>query len=256
MTGHDGKELWLASLRADGPAMRAVFEEATATEDGLQRAVPSCPGWTLLDLLQAVATGYYEVRSHVSRGVTSIPEPVTPPELPTGAAAVQWFTDEFDALVTLLDALDPELPAWNWAPQVKQAWFWQRRMAHETALRRWDAQSATGHMARLESTLAADGVQEVLDTWLPSGRRKGPTDLTGVARLVATDVEHEWFIRLRGEGVALLDTATWLDHDDHHTRVLARGTASDLVLALFGRVPFDVLEIAGETSLLDALRAG
>lgn len=256
MRTHGSKELWLAALRADGPAMRAAFEEAAASEDGLAAPVPSCPDWTVLDLVHHVGTAYHRVRSHVSRAVTSRPETVSPGELPSGPAGIQWWADEYDALVALLDALDPHLPAWNWAPQAKQAWFWHRRMAHETAVHRWDAQMSIGQVEPIEAKLAADGVAEVLDTWLPSGRRRGPTDLAGVVRLVATDAEHEWFLRLRGEGVALLDTATWLDHDDHQTRVLARGTASDLVLALFGRVPFDVLEISGEVSLLEALRTG
>lgn len=256
MTTHGSKELWLAELRADGPAMRAAFEQAAAGADGLAAPVPPCPDWTVLDLIHHVGAVYHRVRSHVSRGVTSRPETTSPGDLPTGSAAIQWWADEYDALLDLLDALDPQLPAWNWAPQAKQAWFWHRRMAHETAIHRWDAQISIGQGEPIEAKLAADGVAEVLDTWLPSGRRKGPADRAGVVQLVATDADHEWFLRLRGEGVALLDTATWLDHDDHHTRVLARGTASDLVLALFGRVPFDVLEISGETSLLEALRTG
>jgi uncharacterized protein (TIGR03083 family) len=257
MATYGNKELWLAALRTDGPAMRAAFEEATTGEAGLAAAVPSCPDWTVLDLVHHVASVYRRIRSHVSRGVTSRPEPPPPPdELPTGAAAIQWWTDEYESLASLLETLEPQLPAWNWAPQAKQAGFWQRRMAHETAIHRWDAQMAIGQVEPIETRLAVDGVAEVLDTWLPAGRRRGPTDRTGVVKLAVTDAEQEWFVRLRGEGVALLDTATWLDHDDHQTRVLARGTASDLVLALFGRVLFDVLEVAGDATLLQPLRTG
>lgn len=256
---HERKELWLSALRTEAEATRLAFEEAVLSESGLAVAVPSCPGWTMQDLVHHLAGIYLWVRSHVSRGVTSRPESdprETLEELPTGAAAIQWWADEHTALVTLLDGLDPELPAWNWAPQPKQAWFWMRRMAHETAVHRWDAQIAVGHGEPVESRLAVDGVSEVLDTWLPAGRRRGPTDRAGVVRLVATDVEQEWFVRLRGAGVALLDTATWLDHDEHRTRVMARGTVSDLLLALWGRVPFDVLEVSGEADLLAALRTG
>ncbi len=256
---HGSKELWLASLRADGPAMRVAFEHASGSPSGLSTEVPSCPDWTVLDLIHHLGTQYRRVRSHVSRGVTSRPEShgePTPEQLPTGTAAIQWWEDEFQQLVDLLDKLDVQLPAWNWAPQAKQAGFWHRRMAHENAVHRWDAQTAVGQVEPIEAKLAADGVAEVLDTLLPAGRRRGPTDRTGGMQLVATDPAHTWFVRLRGEGVALLDTDTWLDHDDHHPRALARGTASDLVLALFGRVPFDVLEISGETALLAALRTG
>lgn len=259
MTTHGSKELWLAALRTDGPPMRAAFEEVAGSETGLAAPVPSCPEWTVLDLVHHVSKIYLTVRSHVSRGVTSRPEDHPARELgelPTGAAAVQWWTDEYEALLELFDTLDPQLAAWNWAPQSKQASFWFRRMAHETAVHRWDAQTAVGRVEPIETALAADTVAEVLDSWLPAGRRRGPADRTGVVQLVATDAEQEWFVRLRNEGVALLDTATWLDHDDHHTRVLARGTASDLALALWGRVPFDVLEIAGEASLLEPLLVG
>lgn len=253
------KDLWLAALRAEGPAIRAAFEEAASGEDGLSRAVPSCPGWTMLDLIHHLGTIYARVRSHVSRGVTSRPESAGTQEtenLPTGAAAIQWWADEFDALVALLDQLDPQMPAWNWAPQSKQVAFWQRRMAHETAVHRWDAQTAIGRTEPLDTRLAVDGVSEVLDTWLPAGRRRGPTDRAGVVQLTATDVGQEWFVRLRGAGVALLDTGTWLGNDDPHARALARGSASDLNLALFGRIPFDVLETSGDTALLEALRTG
>jgi uncharacterized protein (TIGR03083 family) len=256
---HGSKEFWLAALRANGAAMRSAFEEGAASEAGLSASVPPCPDWQLLDLIHHVGLVYLRVRSHVSRGVTSRPE--TDPresrgELPTDATAIQWWAGEYEELMTLLDALDPQMPAWNWAPTSKHAAFWHRRMAHETAIHRWDAQMAVGAVEPIETKLAVDGVAEVLDTWLPAGRRKGPADRTGVVQLVATDAEHEWFLRLRGEGVALLDTDTWLDHDDPHTRVMARGTASDLVLALYGRVPFDVLEITGDASLLEPLRTG
>jgi uncharacterized protein (TIGR03083 family) len=167
-----------------------------------------------------------------------------------------WFAEEFAALVDMLEAIDPDLPAWNWAPQSKKAIFWYRRMAHETAVHRWDAQMAVGRGEPVETLLAADGVTEVLDTLLPAGRRQGPTDRTGVVQLVATDVDEQWLVRLRGAGIALLDTATLLDTDDPHARVLARGTASDLLLALWGRVPFDILDVTGDATLLESLRTG
>ena len=129
---------------------------------------------------------------------------------------------------------DPGAPAWNWAPQAKTASFWHRRMAHEISMHRWDAEAAAGRPMPIETKLAADGVSEVLDTWLPAGRRNGPTNLHGVVHLVASDAGHEWFVRLRGAGVALLDTGTILDTDDHHARAQATGTASDLLLSLMG----------------------
>lgn len=251
---HGTKDFWLAALRAEGPAFGAAAAAASA-----DTAVPTCPGWTVSDLVTHLGSAYAWWRSHISRGVTSAPEQRRPEpvaDAPGWPDTVAWFAEEHARLVELLDALDPETPAWNWAPQPKKAAFWHRRSAHETGVHRWDAQFAIGVPEPLEAKLAADAVGEVLDTWLPSGRRTGPRDRFGVVHLVATDIAQEWYVRLRGEGIALLDTDTLLDTDDHHTRAEAAGTASDLLLALYGRVQFDVVKVAGDASLLPSLRVG
>jgi uncharacterized protein (TIGR03083 family) len=247
------KDFWLASLRADGPAFRAAVAEAP-----LDAPVPSCPGWTVADLAGHLAAVYGFVVSHVTRGETTRPPGKAADFQPPAGADVLAFWDErFTELQATLEALDTELPAWNWAPQAKKAGFWHRRMAHETAVHRWDAQFALVSAEPIEAKLAADGVAEVLDTWLPAGQRRGPQDALGMIALYATDAAHEWYVRLRpGGGLALLDTDTLLDTDQHHERAVARGTASDLLLALFGRVGFDVLEISGDERLLEALRTG
>jgi uncharacterized protein (TIGR03083 family) len=253
---HGTKEFWLSALASDAPA----FREAAGSPGALEAAVPSCPDWRVEDLVRHLGGIYRWVRAHASRGTTSPPDPALrragePP--PSGGAVLSWWDTEYAALVDLLDALDPDMPAWNWAPQPKRAAFWHRRMAHETAVHRWDAQMAVGRAEPIETKLAADGVAEVLDSWLPSGRRRGRTDRAGVVQLVATDLEHDWFVRLREDGgVALLDTDTLLDADDPHARVLAQGTASDLLLALYGRIPFDVLDVTGDAGLLQCLRTG
>lgn len=251
---HGNKEFWLSALRAEGP----VFREAAGAPGALTNVVPSCPEWTMEFLVRHLGAIYQWLRSHASRGVTDLPDGrPAPDDAPTGEAALTWWDNEYAAVLDFLDELDPHLPAWNWAPQPKQAGFWVRRMAHETAVHRWDAQMAIGLSEPIEPELAADGVSEVLDSWLPAGRRRGAADRIGVVQLAATDIEEEWFVRLRGEGgIALLDTDTLLDDDDPPARALAQGTASDLMLALWGRVPFDVLDVSGDATLLPSLRTG
>jgi uncharacterized protein (TIGR03083 family) len=209
------------------------------------------------DLVHHLGSIYGWVRGFIDQGVTDPPpRRQTARDLPTGAAAVEWWQHEFQQLILLLDAVDPESPAWNWAPQPKKALFWHRRMAHETAIHRWDAQMAVAAGEPIDAKLAVDGVSEVLDTWLPAGRRTSPQQRHGVVQLVAVDADQEWYLRLRGEGVALLDTDTILDTDDHHARVYASGTASDLLLALWGRIGLDVLDVAGDAQLLDGVLTG
>ncbi len=248
---HATKDFWLAALRADGPALQDAV-----TETGPDVAVPSCPGWTVADLVEHLTSLLRWVRESVARGVTTKPDKrVTPVPRPDWPDALDGLRRELTGTIETLDALDPEFPAWTWPAQAKKAGFWQRRMAHEVSVHRWDAELAAGRPTPIETKLAADGVNEVLDTWLPAGRRKGPTDMHGVVHLVATDASYEWFVRLRGAGVALLDTGTILDTDDHHPRAGATGTASELLLTLMGRRQPDVLLVTGDPRLIMALQA-
>lgn len=252
---HGTKEFWLAGLRSEASA----FAAAVGQEGALDLPVPSCPEWHVADLVRHLGTRYAWVRSHVARGVTSRPEEPsgeTGGEGPAeGEDPVDWWRRQYDALLALLDGLDPDLPAWNWAPQPKRAMFWYRRTAHETAVHRWDAQMATGLAEPVEAKLAADGLTEVLDTWLPAGRGRGERR-PGVVALQATDIDEVWYVRLRREGIALLDTDTLLDDDDRHERATASATASDLLLAAYGRIPFEALQTSGDASLLDGLLIG
>ncbi|HEX2418104.1 MAG TPA: maleylpyruvate isomerase family mycothiol-dependent enzyme [Micromonosporaceae bacterium] len=246
-----GKEFWLAALRHEGAAFRAAV-----SLDGLAEPVPSCPGWTVEDLVVHLGNTYRWVHGHVIREITTQPARLTTDDIPRGEAALPWWDARYGELLSTLDRLDAESPAWNWAPQAKKAGFWHRRMAHETAIHRWDAQVAAGLTEPVETKLAVDGISEVLDSWLPGGRRLVThSPVSGLAELVASDVAHAWLVRIRGAGVALLDTSTVM-HEPHRIDAQAIGTASDLLLALWGRVPFDVLETAGNPRLLEAVRTG
>ena len=250
---HATKDFWLAALRADGPALWDAVSET-----GPEATVPGTPERTVATLAYDLTDMLRRVRATVTRGVTDRPAAAEPPpeSRPEWPEALDQLRRELTGVLETLEALDPDFPAWNWAPQPKRAVFWHRRIAHEVSVLRWDAESAAGRATPIETKLATDGVSEVLDTWLPAGRRSGPADLQGVVHLVGTDAAHEWFVRLRGAGIALLDIGTILDSDDHHARARATGTVSDLLLALHGRKRTDQLAISGDPRLVQALRAG
>jgi uncharacterized protein (TIGR03083 family) len=248
---HATKDFWLAALRADGPAVQDAVAEA-----GPDAAVPGCDGWTVADLVEHLPSLRRHFRTNVPRGVTTRPDDrVVPSPRPEWPEALEALRRELTGTIETLEALDPEFPAWTWPAQAKKAGFWHRRVAHEVSVHRWDAESAVGRATAIETKLAADGVTEILDTWLPAGRRRSPTELQGVVHLTATDAAYEWFVRLRGNGVALLDTGTILDSDDHHPRAETTGTSSDLQLVLMGRRPLDVLTVSGDPRLISALHA-
>ena len=240
----------LAALRSEAAAFRAAASQAEP-----DAPVPSCPGWTVRDLIGHTGAGFGWIAGHVRRGVTSEPEPRIP--VIPDHVDLSWWDGQLAAMIGVLQAVDPDLPAWNWAPRPKTASFWHRLEAHEVAMHRWDAQFAVVSAEPIEMQQAVDGVSEVLDTWLPAGARRGPTDVAGKVALYAVDADEQWHLRLRpGGGFALLDTDTLLDSDDGHERAVAQGTASDLMLALWDRVDVDVLDITGDQRLLEALRTG
>ncbi|MGE5830795.1 MAG: maleylpyruvate isomerase family mycothiol-dependent enzyme [Micromonosporaceae bacterium] len=251
---HGSKDFWLAALRADGAAFRAAVDQP----DVLSLTVPSCPEWSVGELVRHLGGVYRRTHTRLGAGTTDQPWGPTgvPEDAPPAAdeAVLAWFERELGQLDSALEAADPDLPAWNWAPQTKTAAFWHRRMAHETAIHRWDVQLATGLPEPIEGKLAGDTVAEAFDTFLPAGRRREAAEVAGLVHLVAADLGHKWYVRLRGGGVALLDTDTLLDDDAHPTRAAASGSASDLALAVWGRIAFDVLDTAGDSALLEALR--
>jgi uncharacterized protein (TIGR03083 family) len=252
---HGNKESWLAALRAEGAAFHTAIETASTTGQ-LDSTVPTCPDWTVRELAFHLADVYRYVAGHVPRGEATKPERPAP-EPTEGLDPLATFDQRYAEVVRVLESVDADLPAYNWAPQAKRAAFWHRRMAVETAVHRWDAQVASGPAEPVEAKLATDGINEVVDSMLPAGRRRGPVEgVRGVVALHAVDVGQDWYLRLRGQGIALLDTDTLLDDDHPHERAQATGTASDLLLALYGRVPYDVLEVAGDPRLLQALRTG
>jgi len=235
---------YLDALHRDATAFRAVI-----LPDTLDSAVPPCPDWTVRDLAAHLGWVHRWIAGIVKRASLDRPER---PARETPEDVAGYVDAAYAELSATLHAMPEDGPAWNWAPQPKTAAFWLRRATHETAVHRWDAQVAVGVTEPIDVDLAADGVDEVLDTWLPAGRRLKTEHPDGLVHLVAEDADAEWFVRLRGEGVAVLDAPS-VDADEPVT-TRATGAASDLHLALWGRVPFDVLSIQGEPGLLSALR--
>jgi uncharacterized protein (TIGR03083 family) len=244
-------EFWLDCLRREGAAFRAAV-----SPEVLGSQVPSCPEWNVEQLVAHVGEVYRFHAAHLVRGVTTPPEDEDPIP-PTGPAVLDWWDESFRLAVAALESTAPDAPAWNWSIQEKVAKFWFRRFANETAIHRWDAELAAGAALAepVDTRLAIDGVDEAFDTFLASGHRAGPLTLRGVVTLRATDADAHWAVRLRGEGMSLLDTNTVFD-DPPHAQTAVSGNASDLLLALWGRVPFRVLTVEGNPELPEALLVG
>lgn len=229
-----------ASIRREGQAIIA------AAQLGLDVPVPTCGDWQLPDLLVHVASVYRRAAKVVEERATAkvdfipIEEPVSDP--------VGQLEDMLDELVHALSDVDADTEMWNWSPGPQVAAFWARRMAHESAVHRYDAQRAHAVAQPIEADLAPDGLDEIIDVIVPRLiDDRGVTLPEGVISLVGTD-DGGWCFRTWATGIERLDVTK--DPD-----VTVRGTASALLLAMYNRVKWTSLDTSGDTDVLDAWSA-
>lgn len=214
-----------------------------AVRRGLDPQVPGCPDWSVRELTMHLGSVHRFHTRHVGRGVTDPPEPwaADPPD--DDEELLTWFDEGVDELLITLRSLDLDSPAWNWAPHTPQVVrFWPRRMALETAVHRWDAESAHRDATGFDLAVAVDGVDEMLTVMGPS--EPEPDIPSGTVLVRATDTDAHWAVRLApGRFENLPDVPPSPD-------AVVEGTASALLLALWGRVPATELETSGDASLI------
>jgi uncharacterized protein (TIGR03083 family) len=223
-----------------------------AVAAGVDAPVPSCPGWTATDLLEHCMGGDTWARTIVEQGKAGSTDRVTRDEVEPsleGDALVDAFRSGAQALVAALSSVTPDTPVWTFSSTNRTASFWQRRRAQETAIHRYDAELAAGTPTPIDTDLAVDGIDEILTVFLPRlADNFGPMG-DGTVHLHCTDADGEWLFTRRDGEISV--TAEHAKGD-----VAARGTASDLLLFVWRRVPVDALEVFGDAALLERFSEG
>lgn len=227
----------LEHLRDDLDRIRATPSET------LDAAVASCPGWTVADLVTHHAGVLAFATAQLRAGPDDDLAPYDPP--PDGPP-LEVFGAAADDLVAELVAVDPGERRPNWAGQTTAA-FWFRRMAQEAVIHRWDAQSAVGEPAPIDPELAVDGIDELVENFLPHARRRGITGDGETVHLHATDDglpegAGEWTLTFTADGVRA-------ERVHGRAQMAARGSAADLLFLVWNRRPARV-ETFGEPDLL------
>lgn len=231
-----------------------------ATLVALDTPVPSCPGWTMADLVWHQTEGcrfWTHVIANRPAGPDSFEEPVRPPDDQLIAGLEEAGTALADALA---DA-DPRDAAWSWSDDLTVG-FTLRRQSHEAVVHHVDGRLAAGAaLPGIRPELAADGVDEMVDVmltgipaWASFERRPG------VLALRADDTDDEWtlaFGRMTGTSP---DSGTDYDLDalepvDEPADAVVRGTALDLHLWLSGRGELATLSVEGDATLAVRLRS-
>jgi uncharacterized protein (TIGR03083 family) len=206
----------LAAVSHEVAAFRAGLERALTTAGQFDTPVPSCPGWTVRDLAHHLGEVQRWVVHAIDHGNPDAPE-LAPP---VDGDLVTWFARGSQELLAHLD-VDPATPAWTFGPD-KVVGFWQRRQVHEHRIHRWDLEDALGDAGPLDPVVAHDGIDEVATMFWPRQLRLGRTaEPPDALAILTTDTGGAWTVG-PGEVSATLS-----------------GTASDVALALWHRLPGD-----------------
>ncbi|MEU9039156.1 maleylpyruvate isomerase family mycothiol-dependent enzyme [Streptomyces sp. NPDC048352] len=257
-----------------------VFEnEAAAFAEAVRRAadggreappVPSCPGWSVADLVGHLGSVQRYVTHHLRERLTAPCDPTDPqlyalPADPAVRAAwprpdrtphrgpvpqelFDWSQAAARDLASVLRELGPDAPVWTWSAQEEHtSGFWLRMQTIEQAVHRWDAQAALGDPAPFDPDFAADAVAQTFEVMAPARRgwKQAPPGTGERYRFRRTDGPGTWTVEFDGDrvGLAPRDTAP--------VDVEAAGTAGDLMLFLWQRLPAGRLHVTGDTARLD-----
>jgi len=230
---------YLDLLRADAARLREVADR------GLDAPVPSCPGWSVADVV--AHTGEVYLHKIACTRLQAAPDPWPPPELAQRDPR-QVFDQALEELLALF-AGGPDTPSHTWWPPDQSTGFWFRRMALETAVHRVDVELGHAALTPVDPQLAADGIDELLvmmiagDDWAEHGTQV-PVDAT----VAIVSGGRSWSVQAAAD-VILVDRRDTGSADAH-----VAGEPGDVLLWLWGRTPLEALQCSGDEAALRALR--
>ena len=225
---------------------------------GLDVEVPCCEGWTVRTVIEHVGDIYAEKAAVVDEAWTERQdrrfgkpgEPIT-----------EWFDESASHLLKVLSAHAPTETVWTWFDPDQTVGFWYRRLAHETLIHRIDVEQAHGLASTIDESLAADGIDEVLEVYVSGAPAWG--SITPGNRSARLEVPgRSWSVRLgRFSGTS---PATGNNYSDLPALELVdgeasihadiSGTAADMDRWLWGRGSLDDLTVAGDPAVAAAVR--
>ncbi|WP_431237757.1 maleylpyruvate isomerase family mycothiol-dependent enzyme [Mycolicibacterium aichiense] len=241
------------ALIAENAALADLLRDAD-----LSTPVPTCPEWTLEQLMRHVGRGDRWCAQIVAEQSTDFIDPRTVEggKPPAGRDnEIAWLLAGPQQLVDAVAATGAETPVWTFLGPRPAAW-WIRRRLHEAVVHRADAAIALGVEFEVEPAVAADAISEWLERCEERANAEGPA---GGDRPVAD--EHslhlhatdpglgeagEWTILGRPDGIAV-------EQGHCKATVALRGPARDLLLAVVRRrsAAEQGLEVFGDAGVWD-----
>jgi uncharacterized protein (TIGR03083 family) len=245
---------YLAMLATEAKALASAAEEA-----GLDAAVPTCPGWTINDLVLHLGEVHRWATAAVANEATKLgdvpPDFLGPP--PDRDDTIAWLCKGAVALRDTLAAADPsvEYAAFLTDPATPRLLFWARRQTMETCVHRVDAESAVTRSTRFEPVVAPDvaidGIDEFLTGFLPRARTPLRAETPQTLEIAPDYSDQRWTVSISSELPATVRRAAESTGESH---CVVSGSAGDIYLALWNRVPLDSVTVDGDRAAIDLLR--
>jgi uncharacterized protein (TIGR03083 family) len=234
----------------------AAFSAVIAAAPSLDVRVPTCPDWTLADLVQHLGEGRHRWAATVAAGPADAPPDRSAWNTSAAprdrAELLAWLAEATRRLSGVLREAGPDRGCWTWwdtsqSPQTSGAVA--RHQLQEVAVHTYDAQLAVGAAQPLPAAVALDGVDEFLHTCVAVA---GPWPHDPAAIDYRVTGGPSWRVRLDGAG-ARVDRLP--APADVPADVTGEATASGLVLTFYGRSPIDALKLDGDPRIIDQLAA-
>ncbi|MEF9913265.1 maleylpyruvate isomerase family mycothiol-dependent enzyme [Streptomyces sp. NBC_01696] len=239
----------------------AAFRAAVAAAPSLDAQVPTCPGWTLFDLVQHLGGGDRFWALIVGAGPSEAP-PAEATALRATVAAprecealLAWSAESTQQLLSALREAGPDRGCWTWwgtSQSPQKSGGVARQRVQETAVHTYDAQLVLGAPQPLPVEVALDGVEEFLFT-CNATTSAWPHEPTAFD-YHATE-GRSWRLTVDGDGARPTRIPVPGTTPATTAGASAQGTAGELVLALYGRIPVDSLKLDGDRRLFDQLIA-
>jgi uncharacterized protein (TIGR03083 family) len=229
--------------------IKAIQEHGVGLADaaertGLDAKVPTCPDWTVRDLLGHLGQVHRWAATYVTTGRTDTDVGLA--DVPGDHELLGWFRQGHAGLVDAINRAPADLECWSFLPASSPLAFWARRQAHETTIHRADVEAADGKPLDVEQALAVDGIDELLLGFYNRKRGRLVADPALTLGIRVTDAlpDDAWTVVISPEG---RDVTRGQANGD----CVVSGTASDVYQFLWNRRDRNAISLAGDPAVLD-----
>jgi len=229
----------------------ALREHAVVAGTGAD--VPTCPRWTVADLLAHIGIVHRWAAANLRREPDPSPSKTAVLREVPADELVEWSRAGTDALLATFREVAADVDAMvflNDAPRPRE--FWARRQAHETTVHAVDALAAalgrmpTAAEVGVDADVAADGVDELLRGFFMRGRSKLADGVPFTIAVTPSDSPRRWTMRIDGERLTTTEGGVVAggvpddgggrdDADGEVADAVFGGTAAQLYLGLWNR---------------------